>query len=425
VLRILYNGLAVPLARLALPVAARFDAKLARGIEARDGVLDRWTEAARRTAGRRPRIWLHAASAGESLQARPLGEAIREAAPEGALFHSFFSPSAERYAGEWEAPDAADYLPFDRPAAMRGMIELLAPDALILVGAETWPNLVWATSERGIPVAQACCRLASTRRARGPARLWTRDLYGRLRAVGAVAEADARAARRLGAGAVAVTGDTRVDVTLARIADAGPPPWTRPPDAGPVLVAGSTGPEDEVVLWPALERVATAHPSVVALVAPHEPAEATLHRLEREGERRGWRVRRLDEVAPVPTEPGPRLVLVDRIGVLYNLYAAADLAYVGGGFHGAVHNTMEPAACGVPVIVGPRHGDPFEVEALAEAGALRTARSADELAAAWLAWLDDPAALRSAGAAARRVIEDAGGATRRTLDFFRSRGLPI
>ena len=86
----------IPAARLALSGLSRVQPKLARGIEARRGLEQRWREAALRSEGRHPRIWLHAASAGETLQARPLGDAIREAHPDGALFYSYFSPSAER-----------------------------------------------------------------------------------------------------------------------------------------------------------------------------------------------------------------------------------------------------------------------------------------------------------------------------------------
>ena len=114
-----YNAVVVPGARLALHGLARANSKLARGIEARRGLEDRWREGALRSAGRRPRVWLHAASAGETLQARPLGDAFRAAHPQGALFYSFFSPSAERMVAGWSAPDVIDYLPFDWPSAMR------------------------------------------------------------------------------------------------------------------------------------------------------------------------------------------------------------------------------------------------------------------------------------------------------------------
>lgn len=425
--RAIYNGVVVPAARLALPVIARLRPKVARGIEARCGVLERWAEAAGRLEGRSPRIWLHASSAGETLQARPLGDAIRRDDPEAALVYSFFSPSAERLARAWDAPDAVDYLPFDVPARIDALLDALAPDALVLVGAELWPNLVWRAAERGVLLAQACCRLGPGSGRTGPVgRALARDLYPRFTAIGAVDDADAEAAIDLGAApaAVAVTGDTRIDVTVERIVAArdDPPVWTPPAGAGPVVVAGSTWPADEPVVLGAVERLRADRPGLVAVVAPHEPSDAALARLEGAAAERGLPGVRLSALDAGSAPPGgPAVVLVDRIGVLYRLYRGAAAAYVGGGFGGAVHNTMEPAAQGAPVAIGPDHGAPHEVAALRAAGGLAEVETPADLAAVWGRWLDDP----SAGRAARETIERLGGATERTLAHLRARGVPV
>lgn len=422
--RSLYNGLVVPAARLALPVARRLSAKVERGLEGRRGLLERWEGAAGRTAGRSPRVWVHAASAGEALQARPLVEAVRRERPDAALFFSFLSPSAERTVAGWEAPDRADYLPLDLPDRTRRLYGLLAPDAVVLVGAETWPNLVWTAADRGVPVAQACCRFGEgTGRLRWPVRIWTADLYRRMRAVGAVAEADRETLLGLGVppDAAAVTGDTRVDVTLARADAPGPPAWSPPEGRRPVIVAGSTWPPDEAVVLPAVARLRARRPGLVALVAPHEPTGEALGRLEARAAELGLATARLGALEPEGGEPPP-VVLVDRVGVLYRLYAGADLAYVGGGFDGAVHNTMEPAAAGAPVAVGPRHGGPAEVAALERAGGLAVVADADALTAVWEAWLHGGGL---AGRAAREALEGLAGATDRTLGFLRGRGLPV
>lgn len=427
----------MPAARLGLRGVALVNPKLARGIEARRGLEDRWREAALRFAGRRPRIWLHAASAGETLQARPLGDAIRAAHPDGALFYSFFSPSAERMIAGWKAPDAVDYMPFDWPSAMRAQIEVLDPDAIVLVAGELWPNLIWTAAERGVPLAQACCRLAGgSARMERPARALTSRLYREFRAIGAVTDEDAALLVGMGVPreAVAVTGDTRIDVSLARVEEeaALPPAWEPPPGAGPVVVAGSTWPADEAIVLPAVARLRLRHPGLVAVVAPHEPTEAAVARIERGALELGLKSARLAAAGSrgparqAGVGGAPAVVIVDRVGLLYRLYRLADATYVGGGFGGAVHNTVEPAAHGAPVAVGPNHGGPAEVAALERAGGLATVATADALAARWGAWLDEPGGgRRRAGAAARAEIEAARGATGRTLAFFRERGLPV
>jgi 3-deoxy-D-manno-octulosonic-acid transferase len=430
-----YNGLVVPAARLGLRAVARINPKLSRGIEARRGLEDRWREAALRRVGHRPRIWLHAASAGETLQARPLGDAIRAHQPDGALFYSFFSPSAERVAASWKAPDHVDYLPFDWPSAMRAQIEALDPDAILLVAGELWPNLIWTAAERGVPLAQACCRLdAGSARLERPARALTGRLYREFRAIGAVTGEDAALLLDLGVppDAVAVTGDTRVDVTLARIEEESSRPtvWEPPAGAGPVVVAGSTWPADEAVVLPAVARLRIHHPGLTAIVAPHEPTEAAVERIERSARELGLSAARLGVGGSWGAERGgdpgpPAVVIVDRVGLLYRLYGLADAAYVGGGFGGSVHNTMEPAAHGVALAIGRDHGGPAEVFAMQRAGGLATVESADALTARWGEWLGDPDEGRRAGAAARAELERSRGATGRTLAFFRERGLPV
>ena len=427
-LRLAYNGLVVPAARLLRPVAGRFSPKLGAGLEARRGVLERWEAAALAAEARSPRAWLHAASAGETLQARPLAEAIRAEHPQGAIFYSYFSPSAERFVAGWETPDAADYLPLDTAGAMRRMIETLRPDALVLTGAELWPNLVWEATDAGVPVAQACCRFgARTGRLRWPARALTGELYRRFAALAAVADSDADVLARLGVAPerILVAGDTRADVTLQRAeaARGEPPPWRPPGGRGPVVVAGSTWPADEVLVLPAVAELARRHPGLVAVLAPHEPTAAALARLGAQARAAGLKCARLDaleagEVAPEE----PLVVLVDRVGVLYRLYGIADAAYVGGGLAGAVHSTMEPAAMGVPVAVGPAHGGPYEVEALERARGLKVVASPAELAAAWEGWTLEGG---RAGQVARETIQRMAGATGRTLEFFRERGLAV
>lgn len=422
--RLGYNGVLIPAARAVLPLARGRWPGLERAVGERHGLYERWERAVAPLADRHPRVWLHASSAGETLQARPLADAIRRSRPEAVILFTHFSPSARRYAADLESVDAAGYLPLDAPAPMRGFVELTAPDLLLLVGAEMWPNLIWSVAGRGTPIAQACCRLVDADRLGWPARGLTRELYRHLDAVAVVAPEDARLLRRLGVAEerIRVAGDTRADVTLdrARIVRSAEPVRRVPDGRRPVIVAGSTWPADEEVLLPALARLAADRPGLLAFVAPHQPVDEAVERLEAGSRRLGlaavrWSAAPFDQAT---------IVIVDRVGILYRLYALADLAFVGGGFGGAVHNTMEPAAMGVPVAVGPRHGDPHEVGVLATAGGLRVVRSADDLDGWWSRLLERGRGA-PAGAAAESAMRAMAGATERTLGFLAERGLPV
>jgi 3-deoxy-D-manno-octulosonic-acid transferase len=398
--RIAYNGIVVPAAALGLPLARRVRPAIDGAAAAREGLLERW------------------AAALESA------EEIRRARPEAALLYTYFSASALRWAADMSAVDVADYLPFDFPRRMRRFLDLLAPDVLILVGGEMWPNLVWSAADRGVPVVQACARLVGADRMGWPVRGLTRELYQRLDAVAVVDDRDADLLRRLGVPGerIRVAGDTRADVTLARAGEARAegPPGVLPEGRRPVIVAGSTWPADEAVLLPALADLAAGRPDLLALVAPHHPTEAAVAGLEARARRLGLRTGRWSSGAGAEAT----VTIVDRVGILYRLYALADLAYVGGGFGGAVHNTMEPAAMGVPVAIGPRHGEPHEVAALAQEGGLQVVPSAAGLQAWWEKLLEGDRA-RSCGDAARRTLERMAGATGRTLGFFAERGHPV
>jgi 3-deoxy-D-manno-octulosonic-acid transferase len=422
--RIAYNGIVVPTAGAALPLARRARPAIERAAVAREGLFERWEAALEPLRDRSPRIWLHGASAGETLQARPLAEEICRARPGAALLYTYFSPSARRWASDFPAVDVADYLPFDFARPMGRFLELTAPDLLLLVGGEMWPNLLWSATDRGVPVAQACARLVGSDRMGRAIRGLTRELYRRLDAVAAVADEDAALLRHLGVpeDRIRVAGDTRADVTLerGRAAAAEGLPWALPQGRRPVIVAGSTGPQDEEFLLTALAGLSSRRPALLALIAPHDPTESAIRGLEARAHAVGLGTARWSASGG----DACTVTIVDQVGVLYRLYALADLAYVGGGFGGAVHNTMEPAAMGVPVAIGPRHGHPHEVAALAQGGGLKVVGTAEELRSWWETLLEGDRARRS-GEMARQALLDLTGATARILRFLADRGHPV
>jgi len=163
--------LSMRLAQRALPLAARFDKKLARGLDARRGVTDRlsaWAQAHRDP--KRPLLWVHAPSVGEGLQAKPVLEAVRAEAPHWQLAYTFFSPSAERLARTLPV-DVADYLPLDRPAEVAAALEALRPAALVFSKLDVWPELTLAAAQRGVKLGLISATVAPhSSRLRWPAR---------------------------------------------------------------------------------------------------------------------------------------------------------------------------------------------------------------------------------------------------------------
>jgi 3-deoxy-D-manno-octulosonic-acid transferase len=402
------------------------DAKWQRAVRGRRGVLARYRAwAAAHRDATRPMLWMHAPSVGEGLQARPVLELLRRERPGLQIAYTHYSPSAEPLAHafiERGLVDFADYLPWDTIAASRTALAALRPTALVFAKLDVWPMLAREASARGVALGLVSATLG----ARSARRSWwgralLGDTYARLDAVGAIDADDAERLAALGVrrSALGVTGDTRYDQVWARAARPEQPvadtlAGTLGRRRGPWIVAGSTWPPDERIVLEAWRSVRATMPDLRVIVAPHEPTEDHLRGIERWAAAHDIPMARLG--AQGVTTPDPDLVLVDRVGVLGDLYGVADMAYVGGGFHPAgLHSVLEPAAFGVPVLFGPRYGASRDATRLLAAGGARVIHGVPSCAASLTAWMADGEVRRLAGDRAREVVRDGLGAAERSV----------
>lgn len=408
---------------LARPAAllAAGEGKLARTVRGRRSgarKLAAWANQYRDTA--RPLIWFHAASVGEGRQGEAVLRRWRAMHPEWQIVFTHASASAERLAASVGA-DFAGYVPADTTADVRRAVEALKPAGLVFAATDLWPELVRQASRSGARVALVSATLAPTSSRRGGlARRLLAETWATLDRVGAISETDAGALSELGVRRerITVTGDTRHDAAATRAAavNRSAPELAMLLKPGPlVLVAGSTWPGDERVLLDAVSRLPAG--AVQLVIAPHEPSEKHLAGLE-EDLRAALPHADVLRLSALSGSAAPRLrvCLVDRVGILADLYAAARIAFVGGGFHGAgLHSVIEPAALGVPVLFGPRHQSSRDATLLLEAGGAKVARDAEHLASMIMTWLDDEASRRRAGDAARAVVDRGIGAADRSV----------
>jgi 3-deoxy-D-manno-octulosonic-acid transferase len=414
---LLYEGTARA-ARLAAQFAPSGEGKTRRTFAARRGLTARWKSWAERTRDpARALLWIHAPSVGEGLQARPVLEALRRTRPDVQLAYTFFSPSAETFARAL-AVDGADFLPFDTVADARAMLDALRPRALAFSKLDVWPALTREAHTRGVRLGMISATLAAgSARRSAPARAILHDAYERLDLVGAVAPEDAERLTAVGvrAAAIRVTGDTRYDQvwTRAREADRDGALLAPLVSTRPTLVAGSTWPSDETPLlaaWRTMLRGAA--PDARLIIAPHEPSASHCAAIERWGRESGLTVARLGDAKAGDAD----VVLVDRVGVLGELYAVATAAYVGGAFHAAgLHSVLEPAAYGVPVLFGPAYSGSRDAGLLIAAGGAASVTESGELAARLDEWVGDRGAAARAGSAAREVVRQGLGAAERTV----------
>jgi 3-deoxy-D-manno-octulosonic-acid transferase len=423
-----FYRLSLHLAQRAAPLAARFDKKIARGLDARAGLTDRlarWADSQRDAA--RPLVWVHAPSVGEALQAKPVLEALRAERPDWQLAFTFFSPSAERLARTLPV-DVTDYIPLDRPGEVQRALAALRPTALVYSKLDVWPELTLAAANAGVHLGLISATVSpESSRLRWPVRGWATPAYRALDRVGAISADDGQRLEQLGvrADALRVTGDTRFDsvVDRAERLDRTREPLARlaaAPAGTFTIVAGSTWPPDEAIVLGAFFDLAAQHPQARLILAPHEPNPDHLagiaQRAKHVGLPRPVRLSQLEHAGAAP------VIVVDRVGVLADLYALADVAFVGGGNHRAgLHSVLEPAVFGVPVTFGPHWRMSRDAGLLLERGGA-VALPADgrrELHSQWIVWHHDPAARRRAGDAAKRMVQDGRGAAERTTALVR------
>ncbi len=411
-------------ARVATQVAPVGGSKLWRSLAARRGLLERVAAAGRavRSPGRKL-VWMHAPSVGEGLQARPVAHRLRVLHPDLQLAYTFFSPSAAQFAPSIGA-DITDYLPFDGRREADAMLDALQPSLLVFVKLDVWPMLVERATARKIPVALLSATLAArSSRTGAMSRLLLHDAYRALAGVGAI---DRRNADRLVALGVRpdvleVTGDTRFDQVWARAqgGDRARPILAALASSRPTLVAGSTWPADEAVLLHAFAELNGARSEAERprlLIAPHEPTATHVAPILEWARGAGLSVATLSTAESDGAAAASDVIVVDRVGVLGDLYRLADVAFVGGGFHAAgLHSVIEPAAFGVPVLFGPRHDMSREAGLLLAALGAHVVRDASEATTALVAWLENAELRAVAGDAAKAVVRRELGATERSV----------
>lgn len=393
------------------------DSKFRRGLNARRGLVDRYRQwGSRNRDPSRPLVWFHAPSVGEGLQALPVIELVRQRRRDAQIAYTFYSPSAERFAQSVNA-DFSDYLPFDRFDHAKEIVAALQPSALVFSKLDIWPALTESAAARGVKVGVVSATLPEASGRRGPfARALLADAYSAIDRVGAIDEADAERLRQQGVkhDRVIVTGDTRYDQVWARSQKAPSSLVQSLRSSRPTLVAGSTWPSDEERLLPAWLRIREKIPDARLIIAPHEIDAGHLASIVSWARKHDLQLARIDS----PDAPAGDILLVDRVGILGDLYALADVAFVGGAFHAAgLHSVLEPAAFGAPVLFGPRHQQARDAVRLIAAGGGATIKSEADLSIRLADWLGSVPARDASGAAAKAMVQEGLGAAERSYQL--------
>lgn len=416
---IFYSVMVLPLLYAAIRSLALISGKVRRGIRGRHELfaLLQTQAASKLSAGKR--VWFHASSLGEFEQAKPIIAELKRRYPTVRVIVTFFSPSGYEHSKKYPLADVISYIPFDTRANARRFLDRTKPDVAVIIRYDVWPNHIWELAKRNVPILIANATMRSNTRRRFPiVRNFHHYIYNAISSILTVSQSDVDAFKifSLTQPTVEAIGDTRYDQVNIRseeahkkhvIAD-------RILRDKRVLVAGSTWREDEEVLIAGFLPLRDAIANLLLILVPHEPTLEHLEELESDlnGKTSFIRFSGLNDYND------ENVIIVDSIGILSTLYKYAHVAYIGGSFKQNVHNVLEAAVYGIPVVYGPKHRNSQEAVKLAERGGGVVVEGEKNLYRVVRALMENEEHRRRAGALAGEFVRENVGATERFLKYL-------
>ena len=426
----LYNTFVIPVLTVGFYTAARFSPKIREGLVGRRSVFDSIAEQLSSARKLSQTAWFHFTSVGEFEQAKPLIEALKD---DVRIVLTYFSPSVHPNVANYPHHDAAIYLPLDTTRNAARLLEIIKPSLLIFSKFDIWPNLVWCAAKHGVPIALIAGTLhPQSKRLALFARPFFRDVHRHISVHCVISEEDAQRFRRICPvqAQIEVTGDTRFDRVYQRAVAVNGDGEFFPGQLTlqrPILIAGSTYLEDEGVVLEAYHRLrenALHNPACDNLphliLVPHEPTAERIDEIRTQLDRLGLSWVCFSELREGVDLSEIDVIVIDTLGLLAQLYRLGDVAFVGGSFHGSIHNVMEPAAMAKPILFGPTIHNAYEAGILKARGAAQLVSNAEEMAEVLTSLFSDAARRAQMGQIGKRVIEENLGASERTLCQIRS-----
>lgn len=367
-------------------------------------------------------IWIHAVSVGEVRTIVRLVEYLQREYPDSRILVTTMTPTGSSQVEQCLGEGVAHcYIPYDLPGSVNRFLDIVRPKLAFIVETEFWPNIFRLCSDRSIPLLLVNVRL-SPRSFKGYRRFprFTKNMLSKVAMMAVQSEDDARRLRTLGASedVMRVTGNLKFDVRLPEDSTNQATGLRRRwGESRPVWLAASTHEGEEKIVLKSFRELRRQHPDLLLVLVPRHPERFA--RVARLCKRNHLQVALVSECrACLPA--GTDVLVGDTMGELQGMYAAADVAFIGGSLvRQGGHNLVEAMIVGVPTVFGP-HVFNFEQSSniALDSGAASQVRNADELAATVGSYLGDPDLRELAARAATRVIEDNRGSLCKTQDLI-------
>lgn len=310
-------------------------------------------------------IWFHCSSLGEFEQGRPVIEELKNQFPEYKIALTFFSPSGFEIRKNYPLADVVAYLPLDTKRNAQTFLEIVKPEKAFFVKYEFWYFYISELKRRNIPlyIVSAIFRENQQFFKNTPWGLWYRNLLFKVEHLFVQNEKSGELLKSIGVSDFTVTGDTRFDRVAAIARDSKKLPVVEKFKGNSLLIiAGSTWKPDEELLSAFINQ----SKNIKFIIAAHEVSAANINRIHQLLKKPAISFSNVSE----PEIDKYDVLIIDSVGLLSSIYRYGDVAYIGGGFGVGIHNILEAATFGLPVIFGPNYKKFKEaVDLISEKGA--------------------------------------------------------
>jgi len=403
----LYN-IFIHIYHLILQTAAFFNPKASLWAKGRKGIF-RKIEAS--VNNDKPLAWFHCASLGEFEQGRPVMEAFRKALPEYKILLTFFSPSGYEVRKKYLGADYIFYLPIDTTSNVQRFLELTKPSIAFFIKYEYWFNYIRHCKNAGIPMIGVSSIFRPGQRFFKWYGGWQRNMLKLFDHFFVQNQISADLLIAAGINRVNVSGDTRFDrvyeisKSAQKFRDV-----ELFKNGAMIFIAGSTWPKDEELL---LALIAQNIPNLKFIIAPHEVHSSRIEDLTKRLPKSTIRFSSFSEVNPADAN----VLVIDNIGILSHLYQYADLAFIGGGFGVGIHNILEAATFGLPVMFGPNYQKFQEARDLIQTGGAFSVETEKDFLMVAKSLIENETNLSKASSVCHKYVQSNCGATEKIMDY--------
>jgi len=400
----------IQLTSILLPFSTFFSPKMKLFVNGRKRsfqILEQKIESSKR------HIWMHVASLGEYEQGLPIMEAFKKKHPEYKIVLTFFSPSGYEIRKNNTVADITLYLPLDTQTNVKRFLDLINPEMVFFIKYEFWPNYLNELKKRNIPTYLISGIFREKQLFFKPYGSFYRNALKTFSHFFVQNESSKQLLASIGFTNVTVHGDTRFD-RVAQIVER-----TQPLDYiekfknnTTTIVIGSSWIDDEEVYLPYLNN----SENLKWIIAPHNIKEDEMSRLISKINKKVIRFTTYTENELANAD----VFIIDTIGILTQIYAYADIAYVGGGFRTGLHNILEPATYGTAVVIGPKYTKFQEAKDLVDLGSCLVVDNTEELTSTFDHLIENESNRNELGKKNREFVLQNKNATKVVMDFIKS-----